>query len=198
MASKPSRADSPGSGGSEEQGELSLLMERYQDAEAEAAEELVGRVSPILFRFFLSYTHDVGRAEDLLQDCWVRIHRARHSFRRGEPLMPWVFAIARHTRLDALRKRIRRKSREALMDSIPEGLHTTEQPRLAPRENFENMLAELPDSQREVIIMLKVSGMTLEEVARATSCTVGSVKQKAHRAYAKLRRILNDRKDDSE
>ncbi len=45
----------------------------------------------------------------------------------------------------------------------------------------------LPESQREVIAMLKVSGMSLEEVARATSVSVGSVKQKAHRAYENLR-----------
>jgi RNA polymerase sigma-70 factor (ECF subfamily) len=48
----------------------------------------------------------------------------------------------------------------------------------------------LPQSQREVIFMLKVSGMSLEEVARATASTVGAVKQKAHRAYAALRRML--------
>jgi RNA polymerase sigma-70 factor (ECF subfamily) len=52
------------------------------------------------------------------------------------------------------------------------------------------MLALLTESEREVIEMLKVMGMSLEEVARATSCTVGSVKQKAHRAYKKLRVTL--------
>jgi len=50
----------------------------------------------------------------------------------------------------------------------------------------------LPESQREVIVMLKVSEMTLEQVARATSSSVGSVKQKAHRAYEKLREALLD------
>jgi RNA polymerase sigma-70 factor (ECF subfamily) len=52
------------------------------------------------------------------------------------------------------------------------------------------LLAPLPESQREVILMLKVAGMSLEEVARATSSTVGSVKQKAHRAYERLRERL--------
>jgi RNA polymerase sigma-70 factor (ECF subfamily) len=54
------------------------------------------------------------------------------------------------------------------------------------------LLETLPESQREVILMLKVSGMSLEEVARATSSTVGSIKQKAHRAYAKLRKLLQE------
>jgi RNA polymerase sigma-70 factor (ECF subfamily) len=52
-------------------------------------------------------------------------------------------------------------------------------------------LAPLSESQREVLEMLKVAGMSLEEVARATSCSVGSVKQKVHRAYEKLRRTMS-------
>src|ERR1700752_2607843 len=51
-------------------------------------------------------------------------------------------------------------------------------------------LSALPESHREVIVMLKVSGMSLEEVARATSSNVGSVKQKAQRDYEKLRKWL--------
>jgi RNA polymerase sigma-70 factor (ECF subfamily) len=52
------------------------------------------------------------------------------------------------------------------------------------------LVAALPDAQREVVTMLKVGGLTLEEVARATSSTVGAVKQKAHRAYERLRKLL--------
>jgi RNA polymerase sigma-70 factor, ECF subfamily len=62
--------------------------------------------------------------------------------------------------------------------------------RSAQTPDLEALLADLPPSQREVIAMLKVSGMSLEEVARATSSSVGSVKQKAHRAYDKLRKGL--------
>jgi DNA-directed RNA polymerase specialized sigma24 family protein len=61
------------------------------------------------------------------------------------------------------------------------------------RDEFMRLLDNLPESQREVIFMLKVSGMSLEEVARATSSTVGAIKQKAHRAYERLRLTL-DRK----
>ena len=62
-------------------------------------------------------------------------------------------------------------------------------------------MTPLPESQREVIEMLKVAGMSLEEVARGTSSSVGSVKQKVHRAYRKLRETTNAmaiRKDKAE
>lgn len=53
------------------------------------------------------------------------------------------------------------------------------------------LLAPLSEGEREVVEMLKVEGMSLVEVARATSATVGSVKQKAHRAYKKLRETMS-------
>ena len=53
----------------------------------------------------------------------MQIHRSRHTYRRSEPLMPWLFAMARHTRLDGYRKRRRLESRELLVPDIPEHLH---------------------------------------------------------------------------
>ncbi len=60
----------------------------------------------------------------------------------------------------------------------------------SPLPPFDQLIADLPASQREVLTMLKVNGLSLEEVARATSSSVGSVKQKAHRAYERLRELL--------
>lgn len=178
--------------------DLPWLMTQYQSGDAAAVEELVRRLSPALIRFF-ARTAGVSEAEDLLQDCWIRIHRSRHTYRATEPVMPWIFAIARHTGLDGFRKRRRITSREVLVSEPPEsavasGGHATEHhPSDQTREEadrFTQIVADLPASQREVLIMLKVSGMSLEEVARATSSTVGSVKQKAHRAYERLRQTL--------
>ena len=73
------------------------------------------------------------------------------------------------------------------MAAVPEGLN---QAPPSEGEDFDQLVAALPDSQREVLVMLKVLGMSLEEVARATSSTVGAVKQKAHRAYVTLRRAM--------
>jgi RNA polymerase sigma-70 factor (ECF subfamily) len=176
--------------GTAEDCELRKLMTRYQGADAAALDELVRRISPPVLRYFGASR--VGRedAEDLLQDCWLRIHRSRHTYRPSEPVMPWIYSIARHTRLDAYRKRRRRESREMLVETLPESAarqtpdHSLEQP------GIEQLIAALPESQREVIVMLKVTGMSLEQVAGATSSTVGAVKQKAHRAYETLRRAL--------
>jgi len=162
------------------------LMVRYQQGDAAAVEALVANLSPALLRFCWGPGMSHHDAEDLLQDCWLRIHRARHTYLPSEPLLPWIFAVARHTRLDAYRRRRRLGSREVLVAAGPEP------PSAAPAPDSEvmDLVNRLPDGQREVIVMLKVVGMSLEEVARATSSTAGAIKQKAHRAYAALRQML--------
>ncbi|MBV8846764.1 MAG: RNA polymerase sigma factor [Bryobacterales bacterium] len=176
--------------------ELRDLMTRYQRADAAALDELVRRVSPLLLRYFACTRISPQDADDLLQDCWIRIHRSRHTYRSSEPMMPWIYAIARHTRLDAYRKRRRMEAREVLVAGVPEVLHQAA-PDTAPEESgFDRLIADLPESQRETLVMLKVAGMSLEEVAGATSSTVGAVKQRAHRAYETLRRALRKGRGD--
>jgi len=163
-------------------------MAAYQQGDRAAAEALIERVSPQLHRFFMAQVVSRRYADDLLQETWLRIHEARHTYRPGEPVLPWIYAIARHTRVDSFRKVRRTEIREQQVDVLPELARRTSSP--PPGPDLEALLAALPEGQREVIVMLKVSGMTLEQVARATSSSVGSVKQKAHRAYQKLRQVL--------
>ncbi len=170
--------------------QLRDLMVRYQQGDAGAVETLVANLSPALLRFCSGPGMSPSDAEDLVQDCWLRIHRARHTYLPSEPLLPWIFAVARYTRLDAYRRRRRLGSREVLVAGTPEPVRAAPAP--APGSGVMELVDQLPDGQREVVVMLKVVGMSLEEVAGATSSTVGAIKQKAHRAYATLRRMLTD------
>lgn len=170
--------------------DLNHWMERYQQADPEAAAALVATLSPALLRFFRSQVASREHADDLLQDTWLRIHRVRHTYRPGEPVLPWIYAIARRVRVDGYRRKRRINMHETTMDVLPEQpAHHREPRNTLPA--FETLVAALPDAQREVITMLKVGGLSLEEVARATSSTVGAVKQKAHRAYERLRKLLH-------
>ena len=169
--------------------ELETLMSRYQQGDSAAVGLLIQRLSPQLHRFFLAQEVSGRYADDLLQETWMRIHQARHTYRPGEPVLPWLYAIARHIRVDHFRKQHRSDTRELQVEALPETPAPAATASAVP--DMETLLAGLPESQREVICMLKISGMSLEEVARATSSSVGSVKQKAHRAYDKLRERLS-------
>ncbi|MGA2119382.1 MAG: RNA polymerase sigma factor [Bryobacteraceae bacterium] len=166
---------------------IEALMAGYQQGDGERTRALIERVSPPLYRFFLAQVRSRRDADDLLQETWMRIHQARHTFRPGQPLLPWVYAIARHIRIDHYRRSLRAEAREVQVETLPDPPAPAGR---ASGADLSAILGDLPESQREVLVMLKVSGMSLEEVARATSSSVGSVKQKAHRAYRKLRGVL--------
>lgn len=171
-------------------------MERYQAADPQAPSALVHAISPALLRFFLAQGGSREEAEDLLQETWLRIHRSRHTYRPGEQLLPWVYAIARHVRVDGYRKKRRVSTHESAVDVLPEPAAERSHS-AADLPSFEELVAPLPPAQREVITMLKVAGLTLEQVAEATSSTVGAVKQKAHRAYERLRSLLGSGEEPS-
>lgn len=166
---------------------LPQLMSRYQQADATAVSLLVQRLSPQLFRFFAGQMGNRADAEDMLQDLWLRIHRARHAYRPGEPVLPWVYAIAHCVRTDNYRRRRRIASRESAVAVLPEPSHQRDSTGALP---FEDLMAPLSERQRTIVTMLKVDGMSIEEVARATALTVGAVKQVVHRAYERLRRVM--------
>ena len=167
---------------------LDRWMERYQQADPEAPAALVGALSPALLRFFKSQVATREQANDLLQEAWLRIHRVRHTYRPGEPVLPWIYAIARRVRVDGYRRTRRIMLHEITMEVLPEVAAQAEARNPGP--TFDTLVASLPEAQREVVTMLKVGGLTLDEVACATSSTVGAVKQKAHRAYERLRKLL--------
>ena len=188
-------ADQPKPEAGLEEQKLEQLMRRYQQADEAAAAALIARLSPQLFRFFLSQVRDRSQAEDLLQDFWLRMHHAaRHTYRPGEPVLPWVYAIARRVQTDAYRRRSRIIKHELPGEKLPDlpaaVTNSPESANLQPGVN--ELLACLPPAQRETVLLLKVAGLSLEEVARSTGTSIGAVKQRAHRAYVTLRRMFGN------
>lgn len=164
-------------------------MGRYQVGDLAAARSLIELISPNLQRYLAAQSAGRGDADDLLQEVWLRIHRVRHTYQPGRPLLPWVYAIARRVRVDHYRRAVRTSVREQRWEELRES--SLSRAESAHVNELQELLAPLSESEREVLEMMKLSGMSLEEVARATSCSVGSVKQKVHRAYEKLRRTVN-------
>lgn len=168
--------------------DLESLMLRYQQADSEAASILITAVSPRMFQFFVALVRDRAHAEDLLQDFWLRIHNARRTYRPGEPVLPWLYAIARRVQIDDYRRKRRVRSHELQTEQLPE--RTAPEPVANTIPDMDDLLKNLPASQKQVLLLLKVAGLSLEEAARATGSTAGAVKQKAHRAYNTLRKTL--------
>ena len=83
-------------------------MREYQSGRFEAFDELYASLAPALRRYLLSHARDAAKADDLVQETFLQLHRARHTYDSSLPLMPWAMAIARHVRLMDRRTQSRR------------------------------------------------------------------------------------------
>ena len=106
---------------------LEMLMVRYQQGDFAAATALIDRISSPLHRFFLATSNSRADADDLLQETWLRIHKVRHTYRPGEPALPWFYAIARHIRVDHYRKSIRAAAGERELEEMSKGVSSAPQ-----------------------------------------------------------------------
>lgn len=180
-------------------------MRRYQAGEREAFDRLVGLLGPALHRFFLHGFRNPQVADDLYQECWMKVHTARHTHRPGEPVLPWLYGIARHVAADSRRRYARHRRRvdatQAVVHSLgAEGGHARApeaEARAEAAELLEAALAGLPEKQREALILLKVEGLSVAEAAVAAGTTPGALKVRAHRAYEHVRNFVRREEGES-
>jgi RNA polymerase sigma-70 factor, ECF subfamily len=175
--------------------EVDLAMERYAAGNDAAFAAVYDKIAPRLYGYLLRQTRDRSRAEDLVQQTMLHIHRARSRFIPGAEVTPWAFAIARRLLLDGLR-RARREgtpaeddpdSAFASDDAADEMVQARE---LAAR--IASVLGRIPESQRIAFELLKHEGLTVAEAAEVLGATHAAVKLRAHRAYEALRAALGD------
>ncbi len=173
-------------------------MERYAAGDDSAFAELYDILAPRLFGYLLRQTRDRTRAEDLVQQTLLQMHRARGRFIPGAAVTPWAFAIARRLMIDGFR----RGKREVLADDgdVSPG-ESSESPATAAddlvqarqlADKIRRELLRLPEQQRTAFELVKEDGLSLAEAAQVLGTTVAAVKLRAHRAYESLRAVLGE------
>lgn len=173
----------------EQERELGHLMVRAQDGDRQAYEDLLTRVSGLVRGFVRRRVGDAAWGDDVVQECLVALHRARHTYDPTRPFAPWLFAIAQNRLVDALRVAKRRVLRELPPESVwPLLARQPEQERDAMRADLRREVAALPDKQRVVIELLKFEELSVREVASRLGMSEANVKVTAHRGYRALRR----------
>lgn len=151
-------------------------------------DELVDHL-PALRAFALSLTREGAAADDLVQDTIVKAWTNMDKFQAGTNLRAWLFTILRNTFYSA-----RRKTKREVSDT--DGFHAARQAtrpdhdgKLAMRD-FRVAFQQLPDEQREALILVGASGFSYEEAAQMTGVAVGTVKSRANRGRRKLAELL--------
>lgn len=175
-------------------------MERYCEGDAAAFRELYAAVAPKLYGYLLRMARQRAVADDLLQLTFMKVHRARAAFVRGADPVPWIYSIAHRTFLDEARRVKRAVVNVAHGDELPEqaaelgggAAATAEVPRHDPEVTKAALaaLSQLPDQQREAVVLTKLDGKSVAEAAAIAGTTVGAMKVRAHRGYSALRKAL--------
>lgn len=167
------------------------LFSAYVAGDRQAFAELWSRYSPMLARLMRKQVRRSEDVNDLVQQAFLQLHRARHDFREGARLRPWLYTIALNLRREYWRRRARR--RESPVELDERMLPTVEQADLVIKENaaaLREALSTLPAGQREVIELHWFEGFSFPEVAEIVGASLSAVKVRAHRGYKVLRAQL--------
>jgi RNA polymerase sigma-70 factor (ECF subfamily) len=151
--------------------------------------ELYDQFGSRVFHLLRRMTGDSALAEDLTQDAFVRIHKARGHYRGDGPLAAWVFRIAGNLGRDALR---RGRHRTQLAHQAPAA--TRETPNEELRLSLRQALSDLEVDARTVVLLHDVDGFSHREIAEALGIQEGTSRARLSRARAQLRLALADRK----
>ncbi len=139
--------------------------------------------------FAVSLCGDRERADDLVQETLFKAWNHLNSFKEGTNLKAWLFTILRNTYFSERRKRKREVedadgSYAARLSSRPEQYGHMDM------KDFQAALSQLPDDQREALILIGAAGFSYEEAAAISECAVGTIKSRVNRARTRLADML--------
>ena len=178
------------------------LMLAYRDGEGAAFEALYARHRGRLYRYLL---HQCGRreqADEMFQEIWMSVIRARNAYEVSAKFTTWLFRIAHNRLIDGFRARGKLAEYEVeVADEEGESpdfpAPGNEQPeKLIERAQLAGRLVSaiegLPAPQREAFLLAAEGGLTVDEIGNATGTGFETAKSRLRYAYARLRQVLGD------
>jgi RNA polymerase sigma-70 factor (ECF subfamily) len=163
------------------------LMLAYARGDEAALRELFQRYAPILLRLVLRQVGRNADAQDVVQQTFLQLHRARRDFRADMRLRPWLVTIALNLARDLLRRRGRRPEHVLDEETLPV-VTPADDGDVARRVRA--ALRALPREQREVIELHWFDQLPFNEIAAIVGASAGTVRVRAHRGYVALRKSL--------
>jgi len=176
-------------------------MAAYAGGDEDAFRELFQRYAPRLFGYLNGMCRDRESARDMVQETFLRVHRARDRFDTGRPFRPWLFRIATNVHNDRQKSWmsvLARRTRSLFEPALGPGDEPVAPDRARPDRRAERMMmaerlnhevAGLPPVYRQVILLRDGQGLTCRETADAVDKPVGTVLSLVWRG----RRLLRER-----
>ncbi len=160
-----------------------------ETAYRDALESIATRLRGYLRRRMRGLPDEV---EDLVQETLLALHLQRGTYDPSLPVAAWVLAIARHKLVDLWRRRGRRDNLHDALDSV-DGLALP-----ALDQNFDaqrdvgKLLLELPEAQRQAIVLTKLEGWSIAEASARTGASESAIKVQVHRGLRRLATLVRD------
>ena len=179
------------------------VVRAFLDGDARAFTELVVRYQTRLLNFVYRTIGDRERAEDLVQEVFVRVYRHLHRFDQTKKFSTWIYTIASNLAKNELRNRSRNPL--VLFQSIRKQWESDSQPlqfedtsarpddlfrKRHLRELVEWAVAQLPEHHRVVFVLRELEGKSYEEIAEITACNLGTVKSRLNRARSSFATVI--------
>lgn len=179
------------------------LVSEYLAGQTRAFDALVGRYQTRLLNFIYRTVGDRERAEDLVQEAFIRVHRHLARFDQSKKFSTWVYTIASNLAKNELRNRSRNPL--VLFQAMTQGWEDEERPlefednsyrpddlyrKRHIRSLVENTVAQLPEHHRQVFVLRELEGKSYEEIAEITHCNLGTVKSRLNRARSSFAEII--------
>ncbi len=181
------------------------LMQRYRDGDARAFALLYARHKGPVYRYVLRQCGVAALAEELFQDVWMNLIRARTRYEVRAKFTTWLYTLAHHRIVDHYRRQA-----AGVPISYDDDPDDPDDPRIEqvadsdvhqPDNEFERrrqaqqllaLLAQLPAAQREAFLLREESGLTLDEIAEVTGVNMETAKSRLRYALAKLRQGMKE------
>lgn len=179
------------------------LLAQFGEGDEDAFREIVNRYKNGLYTFLNQFLNRHDMVEDAFQETFLQLYASRKSFDTERPLRPWLFTIAANKAKDALRKAQRTNavsigtlstSEEMSFGDVlntlscDEALPTEELERQETRARVNHVIAHMPESLREILIMAYFNKFSYKQMADILSIPIGTVKSRLHSAVARFAR----------
>lgn len=182
------------------------MMLRFQQGNDRAFDFLFEKYRGAIFNFiFRMLNHERGAAEDLLQEIFTKVYRARGSYTPRSKFSTWLFSIARNHCLNFIKSRRFRQSRStisldttgpedgALLDRLVAEPEWCQRPGAGDiSEVLERAISSLPDGYKEVFLLRALEGLSHDDIAGILGANPATVRTRYHRARSMLRDRLGD------
>jgi RNA polymerase sigma-70 factor (ECF subfamily) len=168
------------------------LVAKLQSGDLDALGVLYERHKLCVYRTALAITNDLSAAENILQDCFLRLHRYARNIDHSLPLQPWLYRVAINLAYNWEKSRKNGQTTDRLSKLIHYPLEI-QADKNDVQDEVMNAISALDTSQRIVIVLFYLNSFSVKEIAAILGCPVGTVQSRLNYSRENLRRELEAR-----